>query len=63
RIPPGGRGEPAATGSLRPVAPEQAHASIIRMVRQRIARCAALLAADLDDPDTRMELWFALRHT
>ncbi|NED33458.1 helix-turn-helix domain-containing protein, partial [Streptomyces sp. SID8499] len=32
-------------------------------VRQRIARCAALLAADLDDPDTRMELWFALRHT
>ncbi|MET9696155.1 PucR family transcriptional regulator [Streptomyces sp. NPDC006529] len=32
-------------------------------VRQRIARCAALLALDLDDPDTRMELWFALRHT
>ncbi|MDJ0379728.1 PucR family transcriptional regulator [Streptomyces sp. G-G2] len=31
-------------------------------VRQRIARCAVLLAADLDDPDTRMELWFALRH-
>ncbi|WP_030983454.1 PucR family transcriptional regulator [Streptomyces sp. NRRL WC-3744] len=30
-------------------------------VRQRIARCAALLAADLDDPDVRMELWFALR--
>lgn len=31
-------------------------------VRQRIARCAALLGdADLDDPDTRMELWFALR--
>lgn len=30
-------------------------------VRQRIARCAALLALDLDDPDTRMELWFALR--
>ncbi|WP_345666924.1 helix-turn-helix domain-containing protein, partial [Streptomyces similanensis] len=30
-------------------------------VRQRIARCAALLDADLDDPDTRMELWFALR--
>ncbi|MFD3539742.1 helix-turn-helix domain-containing protein [Streptomyces sp. NPDC058662] len=30
-------------------------------VRQRIARCAELLAADLDDPDTRMELWFALR--
>nr|WSY54731.1 PucR family transcriptional regulator [Streptomyces sp. NBC_00886] len=31
-------------------------------VRQRIARCAALLEADLDDPDVRMELWFALRH-
>ncbi|MEU7551980.1 helix-turn-helix domain-containing protein [Streptomyces sp. NPDC044571] len=30
-------------------------------VRQRIARAAALLARDLDDPDTRMELWFALR--
>ncbi|MCP3756145.1 PucR family transcriptional regulator [Streptomyces sp. TBY4] len=31
-------------------------------VRQRIARAAALLGdADLDDPDTRMELWFALR--
>ncbi|MBL1105191.1 PucR family transcriptional regulator ligand-binding domain-containing protein [Streptomyces sp. 5-8] len=30
-------------------------------VRQRIARCAGLLAADLDDPDVRMELWFALR--
>ncbi|MGW7268173.1 PucR family transcriptional regulator ligand-binding domain-containing protein [Streptomyces sp. NPDC054842] len=30
-------------------------------VRQRITRCAALLAADLDDPDVRMELWFALR--
>ncbi|MEV5144023.1 PucR family transcriptional regulator ligand-binding domain-containing protein [Streptomyces sp. NPDC052727] len=30
-------------------------------VRQRIARCAALLAADLDHPDVRMELWFALR--
>ncbi|WP_371615965.1 helix-turn-helix domain-containing protein [Streptomyces sp. NBC_00454] len=30
-------------------------------VRQRVARCAALLARDLDDPDTRMELWFALR--
>nr|WP_232789747.1 PucR family transcriptional regulator [Streptomyces jeddahensis] len=29
-------------------------------VRQRIARCAALLDADLDDPDVRMELWFAL---
>ena len=31
-------------------------------VRQRITRCAALLATDLDDPDVRMELWFALRH-
>lgn len=31
-------------------------------VRQRIARCAALLGADLDDPDVRMELWFALGH-
>ncbi|MEU6578066.1 PucR family transcriptional regulator [Streptomyces sp. NPDC046805] len=31
-------------------------------VRQRIARCAALLGADLDDPDVRMELWFALKH-
>lgn len=31
-------------------------------VRQRIARCAALLDADLDDPDVRMELWFGLRH-
>ncbi|WP_046501923.1 helix-turn-helix domain-containing protein, partial [Streptomyces odonnellii] len=30
-------------------------------VRQRIARCAALLGADLDDADVRMELWFALR--
>ncbi|WP_171060010.1 PucR family transcriptional regulator [Streptomyces montanus] len=30
-------------------------------VRQRIARCAALLDMDLDDPDVRMELWFALR--
>lgn len=30
-------------------------------VRQRIGRAAALLARDLDDPDTRMELWFALR--
>ncbi|MFF4853065.1 helix-turn-helix domain-containing protein [Streptomyces sp. NPDC001194] len=29
-------------------------------VRQRIARAAALLGLDLDDPDTRMELWFAL---
>ncbi|MFJ2831985.1 helix-turn-helix domain-containing protein [Streptomyces sp. NPDC087263] len=32
-------------------------------VRQRIARCAALLGTDLDDPDVRMELWFALRDT
>ncbi|MFG2553022.1 helix-turn-helix domain-containing protein [Streptomyces sp. NPDC048581] len=31
-------------------------------VRQRIARCGALLGTDLDDPDVRMELWFALRH-
>ncbi|PIM73623.1 hypothetical protein CTU88_07760 [Streptomyces sp. JV178] len=30
-------------------------------VRQRVGRCAALLGADLDDPDVRMELWFALR--
>ncbi|MFE2145490.1 PucR family transcriptional regulator, partial [Streptomyces sp. NPDC059456] len=30
-------------------------------VRQRIVRAAALLGRDLDDPDTRMELWFALR--
>ncbi|MFH9722271.1 PucR family transcriptional regulator [Streptomyces sp. NPDC017254] len=30
-------------------------------VRQRIARCARLLERDLDDPDVRMELWFALR--
>ncbi|MBD0844605.1 PucR family transcriptional regulator [Streptomyces sp. TRM68416] len=30
-------------------------------VRQRIAKCAALLDTDLDDPDVRMELWFALR--
>ncbi|WP_344520421.1 helix-turn-helix domain-containing protein, partial [Streptomyces rectiviolaceus] len=30
-------------------------------VRQRITRCAALLGSDLDDPDVRMELWFALR--
>ncbi|WP_329195379.1 MULTISPECIES: helix-turn-helix domain-containing protein [unclassified Streptomyces] len=30
-------------------------------VRQRIARCSVLLGRDLDDPDTRMELWFALR--
>ncbi|MBN0048168.1 PucR family transcriptional regulator [Streptomyces actuosus] len=32
-------------------------------VRQRIARCASLLDADLDDADVRMELWFALRQT
>ncbi|MDI3404319.1 PucR family transcriptional regulator [Streptomyces cavernicola] len=31
-------------------------------VRQRIGRCAALLETDLDDPDVRMELWFALRN-
>lgn len=30
-------------------------------VRQRIARCAALLNADLDEADVRMDLWFALR--
>ncbi|GGM91677.1 helix-turn-helix domain-containing protein [Streptomyces fuscichromogenes] len=30
-------------------------------VRQRIARAAELLHAELDDPDVRMELWFALR--
>jgi hypothetical protein len=30
-------------------------------VRQRIGRAAALLEADLDNPDTRMDLWFALR--
>ncbi|MEV7288136.1 helix-turn-helix domain-containing protein [Streptomyces sp. NPDC093252] len=30
-------------------------------VRQRVTRCAALLETDLDDPDVRMELWFALR--
>ncbi|MGX1853471.1 PucR family transcriptional regulator ligand-binding domain-containing protein [Streptomyces sp. NPDC055299] len=30
-------------------------------VRQRIARTAGLLDTDLDDPDVRMELWFALR--
>ncbi|MFI8995331.1 PucR family transcriptional regulator [Streptomyces sp. NPDC053542] len=29
-------------------------------VRQRIARVAALLDTDPDDPDVRMELWFAL---
>ncbi|BCL30451.1 PucR family transcriptional regulator ligand-binding domain-containing protein [Streptomyces aurantiacus] len=31
-------------------------------VRQRVARCATLLDADLDDPDVRMNLWFALGH-
>lgn len=30
-------------------------------VRQRIARCAALLGMDLDEAEVRMELWFALR--
>nr|WP_063728331.1 PucR family transcriptional regulator [Streptomyces sp. RTd22] len=30
-------------------------------VRQRIARAAALLEADLGDADVRMELWFALK--
>ncbi|WP_329338916.1 PucR family transcriptional regulator [Streptomyces sp. NBC_00663] len=30
-------------------------------VRQRVAKCAGLLDTDLDDPDVRMELWFALR--
>ncbi|MFH8554516.1 helix-turn-helix domain-containing protein [Streptomyces celluloflavus] len=30
-------------------------------VRQRITRISALLDTDLDDPDVRMELWFALR--
>ncbi|MEV7418245.1 PucR family transcriptional regulator [Streptomyces sp. NPDC089919] len=29
-------------------------------VRQRIAKAAALLDRELDDPDTRMDLWFAL---
>ncbi|MFD8818803.1 PucR family transcriptional regulator ligand-binding domain-containing protein [Streptomyces sp. NPDC059627] len=29
-------------------------------VRQRITRSAELLRAELDDPDVRMELWFAL---
>ncbi|WP_299527640.1 PucR family transcriptional regulator [uncultured Streptomyces sp.] len=29
-------------------------------VRQRVARCAELLRADLDDMDVRTELWFAL---
>ncbi|MEU6823545.1 PucR family transcriptional regulator [Streptomyces atriruber] len=29
-------------------------------VRQRITRCESLLGSDLNDPDTRMELWFAL---
>ncbi|WP_435885024.1 PucR family transcriptional regulator [Streptomyces tauricus] len=31
-------------------------------VRQRIARAATLLNTDLDDPDVRMNLWFALSH-
>ena len=30
-------------------------------VRQRVTRIASLLDTDLDDPDVRMELWFALR--
>ncbi|MEW1750364.1 helix-turn-helix domain-containing protein [Streptomyces angustmyceticus] len=30
-------------------------------VRQRVTRIAGLLDTDLDDPDVRMELWFALR--
>ncbi|MEU6195189.1 PucR family transcriptional regulator ligand-binding domain-containing protein [Streptomyces sp. NPDC047061] len=30
-------------------------------VRHRIARSAELLGVELDDPDVRMELWFALR--
>ncbi|MFK0255600.1 helix-turn-helix domain-containing protein [Streptomyces sp. NPDC090445] len=30
-------------------------------VRQRVARCSVLLGRDLDDPDARAELWFALR--
>ncbi|WAL95616.1 PucR family transcriptional regulator [Streptomyces sp. Je 1-369] len=29
-------------------------------VRQRITRCTTLLGTDLNDPDVRMELWFAL---
>ncbi|MFD6433993.1 PucR family transcriptional regulator [Streptomyces venezuelae] len=29
-------------------------------VRQRITRCTTLLNTDLNDPDVRMELWFAL---
>ncbi|MCQ4082850.1 PucR family transcriptional regulator [Streptomyces sp. RB6PN25] len=31
-------------------------------VRQRIGRAAAVLDADLDDPDVRADLWIALRH-
>jgi hypothetical protein len=31
-------------------------------VRQRIARAAELLEADLDDPDVRTDLWIALRY-
>ncbi|GES29643.1 helix-turn-helix domain-containing protein [Streptomyces angustmyceticus] len=30
-------------------------------VRQRVTRIAGLLDTDVDDPDVRMELWFALR--
>ncbi|MER6444741.1 PucR family transcriptional regulator [Streptomyces venezuelae] len=32
-------------------------------VRQRVGRAAELLDRNLDDPDVRMELWFALRFT
>ncbi|MEU5773520.1 PucR family transcriptional regulator [Streptomyces venezuelae] len=32
-------------------------------VRQRITRCESLLGSDLNDPDIRMELWFALTRT
>ncbi|MEU1412945.1 PucR family transcriptional regulator [Streptomyces sp. NPDC005731] len=62
-------GAPALTGTLR--AWLSLHGSWDRTavalsvhrntVRQRIARCATLLRADLDDPDVRMELWFALK--
>ncbi|AEW94214.1 MULTISPECIES: PucR family transcriptional regulator [Streptomycetaceae] len=31
-------------------------------VRQRVSRAAALLEADLDDPDVRTDLWIALRY-
>ncbi|WP_308427727.1 helix-turn-helix domain-containing protein [Streptomyces albospinus] len=30
-------------------------------VRRRITRIGTLVDTDLDDPDVRMELWFALR--